>query len=102
MIRRPPRSTLFPYTTLFRSADEEHAFLRVIAPHLRALYGADKPAAWATVFCPHLIAERGQAWVEAEVRTYRRFMKAEEAGMLLGDRKSTPTTSRPANTSVAC
>src|SRR5258707_9898394 len=28
MIRRPPRSTLFPYTTLFRSVDrdaEEHA-----------------------------------------------------------------------------
>src|SRR3989449_8963149 len=24
MIRRPPRSTLFPYTTLFRSIDEEH------------------------------------------------------------------------------
>src|SRR3712207_8041921 len=24
MIRRPPRSTLFPYTTLFRSADESH------------------------------------------------------------------------------
>src|SRR6266508_6162372 len=23
MIRRPPRSTLFPYTTLFRSADTE-------------------------------------------------------------------------------
>src|SRR2546423_5627384 len=23
MIRRPPRSTLFPYTTLFRSADAE-------------------------------------------------------------------------------
>src|SRR3712207_8331135 len=23
MIRRPPRSTLFPYTTLFRSADKE-------------------------------------------------------------------------------
>src|SRR3989442_8572409 len=25
MIRRPPRSTLFPYTTLFRSDDLEHA-----------------------------------------------------------------------------
>src|SRR5690625_6618983 len=25
MIRRPPRSTLFPYTTLFRSNDEEIA-----------------------------------------------------------------------------
>src|SRR2546422_8552325 len=24
MIRRPPRSTLFPYTTLFRSADDLH------------------------------------------------------------------------------
>src|SRR5438874_6774730 len=24
MIRRPPRSTLFPYTTLFRSQREEH------------------------------------------------------------------------------
>src|SRR2546430_6215498 len=23
MIRRPPRSTLFPYTTLFRSSDDE-------------------------------------------------------------------------------
>src|SRR2546430_17128348 len=25
MIRRPPRSTLFPYTTLFRSANPRHA-----------------------------------------------------------------------------
>src|SRR2546425_7656479 len=25
MIRRPPRSTLFPYTTLFRSPGAEHA-----------------------------------------------------------------------------
>src|SRR3712207_7696085 len=24
MIRRPPRSTLFPYTTLFRSGDRRH------------------------------------------------------------------------------
>src|SRR3712207_9530446 len=24
MIRRPPRSTLFPYTTLFRSVHDEH------------------------------------------------------------------------------
>src|SRR6266496_6022608 len=27
MIRRPPRSTLFPYTTLFRSRDREEASL---------------------------------------------------------------------------
>src|SRR2546426_6974765 len=31
MIRRPPRSTLFPYTTLFRSPNEleQHAWSRV-------------------------------------------------------------------------
>src|SRR2546430_9566260 len=28
MIRRPPRSTLFPYTTLFRSLPEGHAHVR--------------------------------------------------------------------------
>src|SRR2546429_4832945 len=28
MIRRPPRSTLFPYTTLFRSPDAEGVFVR--------------------------------------------------------------------------
>src|SRR2546422_6800751 len=28
MIRRPPRSTLFPYTTLFRSRKGERLFLR--------------------------------------------------------------------------
>src|SRR5260221_5138197 len=36
MIRRPPRSTLFPYTTLFRSAltarlAQSHRFSRVVA-----------------------------------------------------------------------
>src|SRR6266496_5721312 len=29
MIRRPPRSTLFPYTTLFRSPGDRHAAHRV-------------------------------------------------------------------------
>src|SRR5260221_9962178 len=29
MIRRPPRSTLFPYTTLFRSIDPEHPADRI-------------------------------------------------------------------------
>src|SRR5260221_3561917 len=29
MIRRPPRSTLFPYTTLFRSTATAHAFVRI-------------------------------------------------------------------------
>src|SRR2546430_12178507 len=32
MIRRPPRSTLFPYTTLFRSCGSAHAADRGAAP----------------------------------------------------------------------
>src|SRR2546430_13120478 len=31
MIRRPPRSTLFPYTTLFRSVGEQRVPVRVAA-----------------------------------------------------------------------
>ena len=35
MIRRPPRSTLFPYTTLFRSVYEEDGFVDLCrGPHL--------------------------------------------------------------------
>src|SRR5256712_10122247 len=36
MIRRPPRSTLFPYTTLFRSYLRSQEW---IPPHLAAEYG---------------------------------------------------------------
>src|SRR2546430_7607110 len=34
MIRRPPRSTLFPYTTLFRSASHARGFVEGITPTL--------------------------------------------------------------------
>src|SRR3712207_7748762 len=36
MIRRPPRSTLFPYTTLFRSKEE--LLQLCIAPNLRRFF----------------------------------------------------------------
>src|SRR3712207_8552151 len=39
MIRRPPRSTLFPYTTLFRSCDSQQT-----NNHPPADYGRDKGA----------------------------------------------------------
>src|SRR5256885_10365387 len=45
MIRRPPRSTLFPYTTLFRSGNAVYEFLPALSrgngvptPTLRAEY----------------------------------------------------------------
>src|SRR2546430_6898128 len=39
MIRRPPRSTLFPYTTLFRSVAKNIAALRTSSLHTPALEG---------------------------------------------------------------
>src|SRR3712207_7675839 len=60
MIRRPPRSTLFPYTTLFRSghdagddaelADHANAVGEVTAPGQRPWPGHRCPA-WAAVGC---------------------------------------------------
>src|SRR3989454_6372381 len=40
MIRRPPRSTLFPYTTLFRSALRRGSEREWLMTTVRALYGA--------------------------------------------------------------
>src|SRR3712207_7393992 len=42
MIRRPPRSTLFPYTTLFRSRPPSHAGER--GPHARPDRGGARRA----------------------------------------------------------
>src|SRR2546422_7907259 len=42
MIRRPPRSTLFPYTTLFRSTRAQKRVEQLHAQGVQAnLYGAD-------------------------------------------------------------
>src|SRR5258708_16479961 len=48
MIRRPPRSTLFPYTTLFRSA--AHVFDRGLGRH--GAEGDDLGNILASVFLP--------------------------------------------------
>src|SRR5690242_21391911 len=60
MIRRPPRSTLFPYTTLFRSHLQELRLLVVSAPHLldhaRQIGRADRVA--VRILCRHTDDER--------------------------------------------
>src|SRR5256886_8263259 len=38
MIRRPPRSTLFPYTTLFRSHDPGHVHHQIARRHVHDLH----------------------------------------------------------------
>src|SRR2546430_10261683 len=44
MIRRPPRSTLFPYTTLFRSAVSISVPVRRLTAATRLLAGGDRGA----------------------------------------------------------
>src|SRR3712207_7269876 len=61
MIRRPPRSTLFPYTTLFRSAAEErqpHPGLAAVEG-MRAVLRPAAPAARAAG--RHLVLQSAQA-----------------------------------------
>src|SRR2546426_2332723 len=48
MIRRPPRSTLFPYTTLFRS-EKIHPLLSQFRSRLRQLFQG-KPSPPGTVY----------------------------------------------------
>src|SRR3712207_7662585 len=38
MIRRPPRSTLFPYTTLFRSTGQGELFVADLASEIQVIY----------------------------------------------------------------
>src|SRR2546426_9099296 len=83
MIRRPPRSTLFPYTTLFRS----------VPKFLESLFhpGADgqAPAITATVFPP--AAELPQQAPNALINTYRElyWRIVDEVEKEFPDRKST-------------
>src|SRR3712207_7701174 len=47
MIRRPPRSTLFPYTTLFRSTRSRRARRAATAPATPRWRGGTGACAWA-------------------------------------------------------
>src|SRR3712207_7528619 len=83
MIRRPPRSTLFPYTTLFRSVDAA-----VSTPFWLA---ATAEGARDAETRPHLLGQpEGPAPLQAEVVL-----------AMGGDRKSTRLNSSHANISYA-
>src|SRR3712207_7597667 len=88
MIRRPPRSTLFPYTTLFRS------------PRTRAATGNGGAAGYSKSMTTNVLESIDVAvpvstaynqWTQFE--SFPRFME--------GDRKSTRLNSSHANISYA-
>src|SRR2546426_12475330 len=84
MIRRPPRSTLFPYTTLFRSVHERafgYAQLndydgnRLLAPRVMRTTTmfdlASVTKVLATTMATMLLVDRGQVDLDAPVYRYR-------------------------------
>src|SRR5256885_10985637 len=87
MIRRPPSSTLFPYTTLFRSAAADRAAVAaVVEPLQRAVqYGQPVPQALRDGVVLALGGQR-LCYVGAVARLRRVVLGLP---VLLGDRKST-------------
>src|SRR3712207_7798598 len=89
MIRRPPRSTLFPYTTLFRSAriDALNVELpRELGLHLRGEHPYGPPRVRPE---PELLTRE------------QKVVDRQAAGAALEDRKSTRLNSSHANISYA-
>src|SRR5256885_3954836 len=82
MIRRPPRSTLFPYTTLFRSAGSLR--LRVVEQVVRV---AVQPSLVRLERPDHRMA--GRTGVLARVLVRRVIAAADAAALHAQDRKST-------------
>src|SRR3712207_7522343 len=92
MIRRPPRSTLFPYTTLFRSV----ARLREYIGALRAIWDSFQTGGTLRFEGAAIV---GFAEVAARIRRALRLQNNESRD--LGDRKSTRLNSSHANISYA-
>src|SRR3712207_8076985 len=95
MIRRPPRSTLFPYTTLFRSLAEMLAFVGSERPGLE--WGLGIARAQSTG--GELLGMGGDGPGFA-ARMFR-LAAADLTVVLLTDRKSTRLNSSHANISYA-
>src|SRR3712207_7299693 len=85
MIRRPPRSTLFPYTTLFRSLLARHPGLQDRIERVVLMGGAIAEGNWTP-------AAEFNVWSDPEAA--RRVFES-------GDRKSTRLNSSHANISYA-
>src|SRR3712207_8842941 len=105
MIRRPPRSTLFPYTTLFRSKEgrvaEEHDLAALWEAHCRHEFETrDADATMATMveepYVNHVPTMTGGVGRDQLKRFYKHhFIGANP------DRKSTRLNSSHANISYA-
>src|SRR3712207_8119782 len=96
MIRRPPRSTLFPYTTLFRSVGGRDDGRGALEQHGHAELARGGAGAADAVGCRGVGRYAGEPLELAEVRSEQRRCRP-----AAGDRKSTRLNSSHANISYA-
>src|SRR3712207_6135405 len=80
MIRRPPRSTLFPYTTLFRSAIATLAMIFVYSTQLAlAVLAAFVLYAIVRLALYRVFRERSQAAIQAKAQENSTFIETMRA-----------------------
>src|SRR5215216_8200935 len=97
MIRRPPRSTLFPYTTLFRSGEGRLAGGRLAAadhpasPHVPGRQVGQRPAPRVLVLDPLPLPRSGRgAGVEAPPRLDARLLVGAQHAVVRAQRLALP------------
>src|SRR3712207_8937931 len=100
MIRRPPRSTLFPYTTLFRSAPHRP----VLCPHLARLLerGDDRVGDHLRA---QVLRERRRSEEHTSELQSRQYLVCRlllEKKKIVTARSSTPATTRNPHTRCNC
>src|ERR1035438_1061183 len=78
MIRRPPRSTLFPYTTLFRSPYPSHTTI------VTGVWPAKHGIYTNTTFDPLGMNFEGWYWYSEDIAVPTLWEAAAKAGMIVG------------------
>src|SRR3989449_6777168 len=92
MIRRPPRSTLFPYTTLFRSQQRDREVEREVAVRALEEREARVPAMQVAVQGDHVLAELARVEVRSEEHTSELQSRLHLVCRLLLEKKKTNKT----------
>src|SRR3712207_8181623 len=92
MIRRPPRSTLFPYTTLFRSGSD-------VELDAKTLLAIVEDSMSSEIY--ELMKRSDEGAVVEKAHRRPRFVEDCVREMIRGDRKSTRLNSSHANISYA-
>src|SRR5690348_18018372 len=91
MIRRPPRSTLFPYTTLFRSLQLPGRRLPVV-PHRRGAVGEIPACRTARACCPGADPSACRTELRSEEHTSELQSPVHLVCRLLLEKKNVATT----------